>query len=79
MRSAPQNRLLPAISLIKAIVWGGDLCLSPARLGFVFPEHAEEFTMEAEERLRLDKKEGLFPGPNHPGSEYQKELVCFPA
>jgi hypothetical protein len=41
----------------------------------MLPEHAEELTMPAKERLRLDEEEGLFPGPNHPGQEYQKKPV----
>jgi hypothetical protein len=45
------------------------------RLGFVFPEHAEELTMPAQQRLRLDKEKGLFPGSNHPGEEHQKKPV----
>ena len=45
-----------------------------SRVGFRFalPEHTEELTVPAQKCLRLDKKEGLFPGPNHPG-EYDQE------
>jgi hypothetical protein len=41
----------------------------------VLPEHAEELTVPAQKRLRLDKKERLFPGPNHCGLEHQEESV----
>ncbi len=34
--------------------------------------------MPAKQRLRLDKKERLFPSPNHPGQEHQKKPVRFP-
>jgi hypothetical protein len=42
---------------------------------FVFPEHTEELTMPAQQRLRLDKEERLFPGSNHPGEQHQKKSV----
>jgi len=35
----------------------------------VLPEQTEEFTMPAQQRLRLDKEKRLFPGSNHPGEE----------
>jgi hypothetical protein len=41
----------------------------------VLPEHAEELTMPAQKRFWLDKKERLFPGPNHPGQQHQEEPV----
>jgi hypothetical protein len=44
----------------------------------VLPEHPEELTVPAQKRLRLDKKESLFPGPNHAGQEHQEESVSLP-
>jgi hypothetical protein len=32
----------------------------------------------AQKRLWLDKKESLFPGPNHSGQEHQEESVSLP-
>ena len=78
MRSAPQSRLLVAISLIKLIVSGESLGLFERRLGFVLPEQAEELTMPAQQRLRLDKVKRLFPGPNHSGQEHQEKSVRLP-
>ena len=40
--------------------------------------HAKEFPMPAEQRLRLDKEERLFPGPNHPSQSHQENPVGFP-
>ncbi len=54
---------------------GRQLRLSRARLGFMLPDYAEELTMPAQQRLRLDKVKGLFPGSNHPGEEHQKKPV----
>ncbi|HEX6483308.1 MAG TPA: hypothetical protein VF043_31065 [Ktedonobacteraceae bacterium] len=33
--------------------------------------------MPAQKCLWLDKKEGLFPGPNHPGQKYQEKLLSL--
>jgi hypothetical protein len=46
---------------------GGESLPTRGRLRFVLPEHAEELTMPAQKRFGLDKKERLFPGPNHAG------------
>ena len=46
---------------------GRKLRLSCARLRFMYPEQAEEFTMPAQKRLWLHNEEVLFPGPNHSG------------
>jgi hypothetical protein len=32
----------------------------------------------AKEGLRLDKKERLLPGPNHPGQKYQEHPIRLP-
>jgi hypothetical protein len=47
-------------------------------MGCVLPEHTEEFTMPTKKRLWLNKKERLFPSPNHPGQEHQKKPVRLP-
>jgi hypothetical protein len=49
--------------------------LSHARSGFVFPKQTEKLTLPAQKRSWLDQKESLFPGPNHPGEEYQKKSI----
>jgi hypothetical protein len=75
MRSAPQSRLFAAICLIKAIVsdeslgfllWTFDLCFQNTR---------KSSRWKPQKRLGLDKKERIFPGPNHPGQEHQEEPV----
>ncbi len=52
--------------------------LSRVRLRFVLPEHTEELTMPAQQRLRLDEEESLFPGSDHPGQQHQEKPVRFP-
>jgi hypothetical protein len=47
MRSAPQIRLLAAISLIKLIVSGVSLGFLELTLDLCFGEHAEKLPMEA--------------------------------
>jgi hypothetical protein len=47
-----------------------------APIGFVLPEHTEEFTMPTKKRLW--GAERLFPSPNHPGQEHQKKPVRLP-
>ena len=78
MRSAPQSWLFAAISLIKAIVsdeslgfliWTFDVCFQNTRKSSRGPR---------EIRRGLDKKERLFPGPNHPGQQHQEEPVGLP-
>ena len=46
--------------------------------GFVLPEHAEELTVPAQQRLWLDKEKSLFPGPNHSSQEHQEKPVRLP-
>jgi hypothetical protein len=51
-----------------------------SRVGFrcALPEQTEELMVPAQKCLRLDKKEGLFPGPNHPGQQLQEKSVRLP-
>ena len=67
MRSAPQSRLFTAISLIKLIVSGESLGFLECLFDLRFGEPTEEFTMPAQECLRLDEEKRLFPGSDHPG------------
>jgi hypothetical protein len=46
-----------------------DLCLQNKRKSSRGPR---------EPRLRLDKKERLFPSPNHPGQQHQEKSVRLP-
>ena len=50
-----------------------------ARAGFrcVLPKHTEELTRPSQQRLRLDDKERLFPGPNHSSEKQQAEPICL--
>jgi len=43
----------------------------------VLPKHTEEFTRPSQQRLRLDDKERLFPGPNHTSEKQQAEPICL--
>jgi hypothetical protein len=52
--------------------------LSRMRPRCALPEQAEELTMEAEDGLRLDNEEGLFPCSDHPGQKYQEEPIPLP-
>ncbi len=67
MRSAPHIRLFAAISLIKLIISGVSFGLLELALDLCLPEHAEELTMPAQQRLWLEKVERMFPGPKHSG------------
>jgi hypothetical protein len=78
MRSAPQSRLLVAISLIKLITSGESLGLFERAWDLCFGEQAKELPMPAQQRLRLDKVKRLFPGPNHSGQEHQEKSVRLP-
>lgn len=48
------------------------------RLRFALPEHTEELTMPAKQRLWLDKEERLFPGSNYPSQKHQEKTIPFP-
>jgi hypothetical protein len=52
--------------------------LSRMRLRFALPEHTEELTMPAKQRLWLDKEERLFPGSDYPGQKHQEKPIPFP-
>jgi len=55
---------------------GRKLWLSYTRLRFAFPEEMKKLPMPAQERLWLDKEEGLFPSSDHPCQEHQQKPVC---
>lgn len=78
MRSAHKTPVLCCHLLNQGDRLGRKPWLSRARLRFALPEQAEELTMEAEESLRLDKKERLFPGSDYPGEEHEKKPVRLP-
>jgi hypothetical protein len=65
MRSAPHIRLFAAISLIKLIVSGVNLGFLDRALDLCFQYMPKSSRGPREPRLRLDKVERLFPGPNH--------------
>jgi hypothetical protein len=75
MRSAPQSRLLVAISLMKLITSGESLGFLERAWDLCFGEQAKELTMPAQKRLWLDEEKRLFPGPNHSGQEHEEKSV----
>ena len=78
------NALRPPESVVRCHLPNQRDCLvrEPrfARAGFrcVLPKHTEELTRPSQQRLRLDDKERLFPGPNHSREKYQEHSICFP-
>jgi hypothetical protein len=78
MRSAPQSRLLAAISLINVMVSCVSLGLLEWAFDVCFQNTRKSSRWKPQNRLRLDDKERLFPGPNHSGEKYQEYSVCFP-
>ena len=78
MRSAPQSRLFAAISLIKLIVSDQSLGFLACAFDLRFQNKRKSSRCQREIRLWLDEKEGLFPGPNHPGQQHQEKPVRFP-
>jgi hypothetical protein len=75
MRSAPQSRLLAAISLIKAIVSDESLGFFERLLDLCFQNTQKSSRWKPKNRLWLNKEERLFPGANHSGQEYQAKPV----
>jgi hypothetical protein len=75
MRSAPQSRLLVAISLIKLITSGESLGLFERAWDLGFQNKRKSSRWKPQQRLRLDKVKRLFPGPNHSGQEHQEKSV----
>jgi hypothetical protein len=79
MRSAPQSRLLAAISLINLIVSCESLGLLERAFDVCFQNARKSSRWKPQKRLRLDDKERLFPGPSHSSEKYQEHSICFPA
>ena len=75
MRSAPKTSVLRSHLLDQGDRLGRESWFLRTPLGFVLPEQTEELAMPTKDRLWLNKVECLFPGPNHPGQEYQKKSV----
>jgi len=75
MRSAPQSRLLAAISLINVIVSCESLGLFEQALDLRFQNTRKSSRCQREIRLWLDEEKRLFPGPNHPGENHQEKPV----
>ena len=65
MRSAPQSWLLAAISLINLMVSCESLGFLERAFDLCFQYTRKSSRCQREIRFRLDKKERLFPGPNH--------------
>jgi hypothetical protein len=78
MRSAPQSRLFAAISLIEVIVSGESLGFRARAFDLCFQNTRKSSRWKPQQRLQLDKEEGLFPGPHHSGEKYQEESVSLP-
>ena len=77
MRSAPQNRLSLAISLINAIVSAEILGVADMALDLYFHQSLKPRRCQREPRLWLNNEESLFPGPHHAGQQDQKHAVRF--
>jgi hypothetical protein len=75
MRSAPQSRLVAAISLINAFVSCESLGLFEQELDLRFQNARKSSRCQCEIRLWLDEEKRLFPGPSHPGENLQEELI----
>lgn len=75
MRSAPQSRLLAAISLINVIVSCESLGLFEQALDLRFQNKRKSSRCQREIRLWLDEEKRLFPGPNHPGENHQEKPI----
>jgi hypothetical protein len=75
MRSAPQSRLLAAISLINVIVSCESLGLFEQTLDLRFQNAQKSSRWKPQKRLWLDEEKRLFPGPNHPGENHQEQPI----
>lgn len=78
IRSAPQSRLFVAISLLKQIVSGESLDFLAWAFELRFQNMRKSSRWKPRKCLRLNKKEGLFPGSNYPGQEHQEKLIALP-
>jgi hypothetical protein len=78
MRSAPQSRLLAAISLINVIVSCESLGLFEQTLDLRFQNAQKSSRWKPRSVVFLDKEERLFSGPNHPGENHQEQPVSLP-
>ena len=61
--------------MIKAIVSDESLGFFERPWDLCFQNKRKSSRCERQDRLWLNKVECLFPGPNHPGQEYQKKSV----
>jgi hypothetical protein len=64
--------------LIKLIVSGESLGFLECLFDLRFQNQRKSSRWKPQECLRLDKKERLLPGPNHPGQKYQEQPVRLP-
>ena len=78
MHSAPQSRLLAAISLINLMVLCESLGLLERAFDVCFQNTRKSSRCQREIRLRLDDKERLFPGLNHTSEKNQEHSIYFP-
>jgi hypothetical protein len=78
MRSAPQSRLLVAISLMNLITSSESLGLFERAWDVCFQNKRKSSRWKPQQRFRLDKVKRLFPGPNHSGQEHQEKSVYLP-
>src|SRR5258706_3122036 len=78
IRSAPQSRLLLAISLINAMVSAATFACADFAFDFCFQKSRTSLTMPPEKRLRLDNKEGLPPCSNGSCQKHQQDAIRFP-
>ncbi len=79
MRSAPQSRLLAAISLIKLIVSGESFGFLARAFDVCFQNQRKSSRWKPQKCLRLNEEERLSPGQNHPGQKHQEQPLPLPA
>ena len=78
MRSAPQSRLFAAICWIKLIVAGERFGFLACAFDLCFQNTRKSSRCHRRSVVFLDKEKCLFPGPNHPSQNHQKQPICHP-
>jgi len=74
----PEIRLLAAISWIKLIVSSESFGFSACAFDLCFRNKRKSSRCHRRSVVFLDKEKRLFPGPNHPRQNHQKQPICLP-
>src|SRR5258708_24018767 len=75
IRSAPQSRLVLAISLINATVSAEIFGLAEAALDLYFQYSLNPWRCHRRSVVFLDDEERLLPGQNHPSQQHQEHPI----